>query len=165
MTDASSQNSKTFREQIGPAIWLFALLTRFTPADWTGDESAWIAAGNAISDPELSERLQVSLPTIATWRRRLHKAGLLGWLVAPGIGRVFFLTAVNQVLGASLNAPPQLAREALATPSASVAVWRVIQERSIALTGKVVEDLNTEEVSRLANALGGESCLPTKVSE
>jgi hypothetical protein len=33
------------------------------------------------------------------------------------------------------------------------AIWRVIQERSIALTGKVVEDLSVEESSQLVNAL------------
>jgi len=143
MKPAISQIPKHIRKQIGSALWLFALLAHFTPAEWTGDTSAWVASGNVISDAELAERLEVSSSAIATWRRRLHKTGLLGWLVSPGNGRAFFITAVNQVLGAGLAGPK----------SPAVAVWQVVNERSIALTGKVVEDLSPEEGLQLATVL------------
>jgi len=35
------------------------------------------------------------------------------------------------------------------------AIWRVIEERSIALTGKVVEDLTVAEGAQLAKVLTG----------
>jgi hypothetical protein len=95
--------AKNIRRQLGPAIWLLALLARFTPAEWTGDESTWIAGGNVVSDAELAERLGASQRTIAKWRLRLGKVGALGWHIAPG-GRVYWITAVNRVF-APLSQP------------------------------------------------------------
>jgi transcriptional regulator with XRE-family HTH domain len=99
MTRGASQNPKTFREQIGPAVWLLALLAYFTPADWNGDASVYVAGGNVVTDAELAERLKVSQGTIARWRRRLRAAGVLVWLVAPGKGRAYWIADVNRVLG------------------------------------------------------------------
>jgi len=46
-----------------------------------------------------SPRLGVSQGTISTWRRRLRAAGVIGWLVAPGKGRAYWIADVNRVLG------------------------------------------------------------------
>ncbi len=98
MTPATSQAPRSIRKQIGPTWCLLALLCRFAPAEWNGDGAAWVAGGAVIADAELAERLGASLRTIATWRRRLRKLGLLGWYVAPGVGRVFWVAAVNRML-------------------------------------------------------------------
>ncbi len=42
MTLATSRSFKTFREQIGSALWLLELLAAYTPKDWAG-EVAWVA--------------------------------------------------------------------------------------------------------------------------
>jgi len=99
MTSATSQTPKNLRKHIGSAVWLLGLLMRFTPADWTGDAPAWVAARNVVSDAELAERLEVSQETIARWRCRLRAAGVIGWHVAPGQGRAFWVCAVNHIFG------------------------------------------------------------------
>jgi hypothetical protein len=125
----ASLTPSQIRKQIGPALWLLALLCRFTPAEYTGDESAWVAGGNVISDAEFAGRLGASLRTIANWRRRLRKLGLLGWYVAPGSGRVFWVGPVNRALGTfdAVKPPEQkpaqetgaVNAEALTEPAAS----------------------------------------------
>jgi len=99
MTPATSQIPKNLRERIGPAVWLLAILVRFTSADWNGDEPAYVASGNVMSDSELAEHLGVSERTISSWRRRLRRAGLIGWLSAPGQGRVFWIAPLNLIFG------------------------------------------------------------------
>ncbi|PYU22169.1 MAG: hypothetical protein DMG32_18965 [Acidobacteria bacterium] len=86
------------RRRVGPAVWLLAFFAAYTPAGWTGDTPAYIAQGNIISDGELADRLQISIGTLASWRRRLRKAHLLDWLVRPGVGRVYIISALNKVL-------------------------------------------------------------------
>lgn len=66
---------------------LLFLLLRHTPAEWTGNESAWVAGGSVVSDSELAQGLQVSLSVVKSWRRSLRKLKLLGWLLSPGNGR------------------------------------------------------------------------------
>ena len=109
MTPATSRNSKSVRKQIGPAVWLLAVLVRFTPADWKEDEPTYVAGGNVVSDADLGELLEVSTQTIATWRRRLRKTGLIGWLILPGQGRVFWVAALNH-LCAPFGNPAQTAQ-------------------------------------------------------
>jgi hypothetical protein len=87
------------RKQIGPAFWLLALLGRFAPAEWSGDTAVYVAGGNIITDAELAERLEVSERTISNWRSRLRAAGVIGWLIAPRKGRVFWIAALNSALG------------------------------------------------------------------
>jgi hypothetical protein len=98
MRPTASQNTKHIRKQIGSALWLFAAFACLTPADWNGNSPMWVASGNPLADVDLAESLQVSTGTIATWRRRLRAAGLITWLVAPGCGRVFFISALNGVV-------------------------------------------------------------------
>jgi len=59
------------------------------------------------------------------------------------------------VLGAGLAGPK----------SPATAVWRVVNERSIALTGKVVEDLSPEEGLQLATVLARGSEIVGEVQE
>ena len=59
MENGDKQTSNDPRKQIGQAIWLLLLLLRFTPGEWTGEHSAWVAGGNVVSDAELAERLRV----------------------------------------------------------------------------------------------------------
>lgn len=106
MIPATSQNSKTFREHIGPAVWLLALLACSTPAGWSGDSPVYVAGGNVVTDAELAERLGVSKETIARWCRRLRAAGVIGWLVAPKQGRVFWIGAVNHIFAAHGEGKP-----------------------------------------------------------
>jgi hypothetical protein len=86
------------RQKIGSALWLLIFLAAYTPENWTGDAPAYIAGGNIVSDGELADRLQITLGTLASWRRRLRRAGLLDWLVRPGVGRVYIISALNQAL-------------------------------------------------------------------
>jgi hypothetical protein len=80
---ATPRGPKNLRKQIGSAVWLFAVLSHFTPAEWTGEGAAWIADCNAIADGELAERLGVSCATVASWRLKLRKFGLIGgWPLA-----------------------------------------------------------------------------------
>ncbi|MBZ5701023.1 MAG: hypothetical protein LAN84_04180 [Acidobacteriia bacterium] len=155
MNPATSQTSDNLRKQIGPAVWLLLLLLRFVPAEWTGDEPAWVVGGSVVADAELAERLEVSPAVITKWRLRLRKLGLLGWLVSPGRGRAFWVAGVNRVLGGGEKpASQEAAKQTAALPAGPAAeVWRVIQERSIALTGKVVEDLTAAEGAQLAKVL------------
>jgi hypothetical protein len=150
MKPATSQTPKNLRKQVGPAVWLLSACVHSAPAEWTGDESAWIARGNPITDIQLAEWLGESARTIAKWRLRLRKLGLLGWHVAPGNGRVFWVGPVNRVLEALREQRPAVQS---ANSITAPAIWRVIQERSIALTGKLIEDLNAEEGVRLASVL------------
>jgi hypothetical protein len=97
-------------------MWLMIFLAASTP-DWTGDAPAYVAAGNIISDRDLADRLQVSIGTVASWRRRLRKAHLLDWLVRPGVGRVFIISALNKVL-----TPEQAAIQRVAATSVQTAL-------------------------------------------
>jgi hypothetical protein len=88
---------RNLRRCVGPAVWLFILLAAYTPT-WTGDSAVYAAGGNVIGDPELADVLQVTPGIIARWRRRLKKAHMLDWLVRPGVGRVYIISALNKVL-------------------------------------------------------------------
>jgi hypothetical protein len=117
MNPATSQSPKEIRKKIGPAVWLLALLWDSMPADWTGNTFLYVAGGNVISDAEFAERLEVSQRTIAKWRSRLRAAGMIGWLVAQGRGRVFWIAAGNRGKAAELKAAEQ--KPALTMPAAS----------------------------------------------
>jgi hypothetical protein len=148
---AASQTRNNIRKKVGHAIWLLSVCAHRAPAEWSGDESAWIARGNPLTDAQLAEWLGESARTIARQRLRLRKLGLLGWHVVPGKGRAFWVGPVNRVLEA-LSGQRPAAQSTIATPVVP-AIWRVIQERSIALTGKVVEDLSAEEGAQLVTVL------------
>ena len=67
------------RRRIGQAVWLLAFFAAYTPPDWTGDASVYIAGGNIISDGELADRLRgfrrlagVRDPATATARLRIE---------------------------------------------------------------------------------------------
>jgi hypothetical protein len=154
MTPSTSGNSTNLCKQIGPAIWLLILLIQHTPADWNGNESAWVAGGNVVSDSELVQRLGISLAALAGWRRRLRELGLMGWLLSPRHGRAYWVAGVARVFAESGAAEQQPGPEANKPTSApAAAIWRVIEERSIALTGKVVEDLTPADGAQLAKVL------------
>lgn len=85
------------RFQIRSALWLLGLLSFYVPPEWNGEQPVWIAQGNLVTDAELGERLGASPRTIASWRLRLRKAGIIGWHVAPGRGRTFWLNALNRI--------------------------------------------------------------------
>jgi hypothetical protein len=133
---ATSQTPNNIRKKVGPAVWLLSVCVHRSPAEWTGNESAWIAAGNPITDAQLAEWPGESARTIAEWGLRLRKLGLLGWHVVPGKGRAFWVGPVSRVLEALCEQRPAV-QSTIATPVVP-AIWRVIQERSIALIGKVV---------------------------
>src|SRR5882724_5995729 len=97
MTPATFKTSDNLRKQIGPSLWLLLHFLQFVPAEWTGAEPVWIAGGNVVSDAALAEALEVSLAVISSWRTRLRKLGMLGWLVSPGKGRAFWVAGVNRV--------------------------------------------------------------------
>lgn len=82
------------RKQIGSSIWLLYLLAHYAPEGWDGLAAVVVALGNAVSDQELGSRLGVRTSTIATWRRKLHKANLLRW-TNTDMGRVFVIAAVK----------------------------------------------------------------------
>ena len=107
MTPAPSQVLSNPRKQIGPSLWLFLHLLQFVPAEWTGAEPVWIAGGNVFSDAALAEALEVSLAVISSWRTRLRKLGMLGWLVSPGKGRAFWVSGVNRVFSNGENSASQ----------------------------------------------------------
>jgi len=152
VTPAASGNSTNLCKQIGPAIWLLILLIQHTPADWNGHESVWVAGGNVVSDSELVQRLGISLAALAGWRRRLRKLGLMGWLLSPRHGRAYWVAGVARMFAeAAEQQPGPEANKPTSAPAA--AIWRVIEERSIALTGKVIEDLTAEEGAQLARVL------------
>jgi hypothetical protein len=147
------------RKQIGPAVWLLLLLLRYAPMEWSGDEPVWVVGGNVVSDAELAERLDVSTAVVMKWRLKLRQLGLLGWLVSPGRGRAFWVAGANRVLDSEAKpASHEVAKQTAALPACPAAeVWNVIQERSIALMGKVVEDLTAAEGAQLANVLARRS--------
>jgi hypothetical protein len=65
------------------------------------------------------------------------------------------VAAANQVLGGGEKlATQETLKETAALPAGPTAeAWPVIQERSIALTGKVLEDLTAAEGAQLARVL------------
>lgn len=92
---------------------MLVLFAQITTADWTGDTSAYINGGKALTDAELSEWLQVLRRVVAAWR--LRKAGLIRWMTFPGQpGRVFWVGPVNKTLTVRTTAParPQSTEEA-----------------------------------------------------
>ncbi|HEY6129266.1 MAG TPA: hypothetical protein VIW23_13895 [Candidatus Acidoferrum sp.] len=143
------------RKQIGSSIWLLIHLLRFVPSEWTGAEPVWVAGGIVVSDEGLAEALEVSPAVISGWRTKLRKLGLLGWLVSPGKGRALWVAGVNRVFNDGENSASQQAgNPAVALPAGLAAeVWHAIQERSIALTGKLIEDLTPIEGTQLARVL------------
>ena len=154
MTPATSGNTTNLPKLVGPAVWFLNLLEQHTPADWTGNESAWVAGGNVVSDSELVNRLGISLAALAGWRRRLRKLGLMGWLLSPRHGRAYWVAGVARVFADSQTTEQSVGTEAdKPTRAPAAAVWEAVQQRSIALTGKVVEDLDPAEGLRLAAAL------------
>lgn len=96
---ANKRITMSRRKQLGQAVWLFCLFAHFVPENWSGNEPVVVAGGNVITDRDIAERLDVTCCTVADWRRRLRRAGLLTWLVSPGVGRVYFLQAINRLLG------------------------------------------------------------------
>lgn len=162
MSRSSPRTPKNLREQIGSAIWLLIVLVQHTPTDWTGSEPAWVAGGNVISDSELVKRLECSLTALSGWRRRLRNLGLMGWLLSPGNGRAYWAAGVSRVF-----AEPQATEQPSETKTnkpnraAAATVWKAVEERSIALTGKVIEDLDPAEGLRLASALAESSKNPS----
>lgn len=151
----TTANPRNLRKLIGSSIWLLFHLLRFVPSEWTGSEPVWVAGGNVVSDRELAEGLEVSLAVISSWRIRLRNLGLLGWLVSPGKGRALWVAGVNRVFSNGENPGSQeTANRPAALPAGPAAeVWRVIQERSIALTGKLIQDLTPIEGTQLARVL------------
>lgn len=86
------------RKTIGSALWLLTLLGRYVPATWDGIQPAVVANGNTVSDRELADRLGVKPATVAKWRKRLCKAGVLHWHLVPKLGRIFYLHNLEPVL-------------------------------------------------------------------
>ena len=163
MTPATSQTPNNLRKQIGPAVWLLILLVQHTPTDWTGNEAAWVAGGNVVSDSELVTRLEISLSALAGWRRRLRNLGLMGWLLSPRHGRAYWVSGIARVFADSQTTEQPCETEANKPTRAPAAeVWKAVEERSIALTGKVVEDLDPAEGLRLASVLAECSKNPTE---
>lgn len=125
------------------------------PENWSGNEPAWVANGFPISDAEIAAALEVPQTIVARHRVRLRKIGLLGWLISPGKGRAFWIAGLNQVFGSGeTSSQPQAAAQVIPPQSGPAAeLWNAIQERSIALTGKMVDDLTPAEGSELARVL------------
>jgi hypothetical protein len=88
-TATSPQNHASFRKQIGSALWLWELLVMLIPATWEGKSYVFVAGGQTLSDIQLGIWLGAKVSTIAAWRRKLKTAGLLDWIVRPGVGRVY----------------------------------------------------------------------------
>jgi hypothetical protein len=154
MTPSASENPTNLRKQIGPAMWLLILLVQHTPPEWTGNESAWVVGGNVVSDSELVKRLGISLSALSGWRRRLRRLGLIGWLLSPRHGRAYWVAGVSRLF-ADGNATEQQSETEINKPTIAPAatVWEAVQERSISLTGKIVEDLTAAEGAQLAKVL------------
>jgi hypothetical protein len=163
VTHSTSQNPTNIRVQVGSAIWLLLLFLQYTPADWTGKKTAWVASGAIVSDPELLTRLGISLSVLKRWRRKLHKLGFLGWLLSPRNGRAYWVASPDRLFPEAQAIEQADSSEANKPALTSAqAVWKAVQERSIALTGKVVEDLDPAEGLRLAAALVERSKNPSE---
>jgi hypothetical protein len=88
-------------------------LIRYTPADWDGHTSVWVACANAIPDADLAAFLDVRPAMLAVWRRTLRAVGVLDWLNRPGAGRVYVIGPVEKILSESpKSASPAEASEA-----------------------------------------------------
>lgn len=123
-------------KQIGSAVWLLALFAAFTPDGWTGDAPTLVAGGNIISDSELTDRLQITRGTLASWRRRLRRARLLDWLVRPGIGRAYIIGAAIQTL-----------------PRQPAALQRVAEAKSVQALRSTLGETNAGSARRPASRL------------
>jgi hypothetical protein len=106
---------RDLRRLVGPAAWLFVFLAAHTPEGWIGDAPTYVAGGNIISDAELVERMQITLGTLASWRRRLRKAHLLDWLLRLGVGRVYIIGPLNQALADEQAAIQKVAAKTVQT--------------------------------------------------
>src|SRR5205823_2119663 len=106
-----------------------------------------VANGNVVSDHELSERLGISLTQLSAWRRRLYGLGLITWLVNPAGGCIYQVNAVNRLLESLKATEPTFAARPLTPAVPASAIWRAVQEKSIALSGKLIEDLDASEVA------------------
>lgn len=77
------------RKQVGPAIWLLLLLWRFAPRYWDRTEWVIVAKGNFVTDAELGKYLDAKPGTVAKWRLRLRRHGLVRWITKVGYGMQF----------------------------------------------------------------------------
>jgi hypothetical protein len=118
------------RKEIGPAVWLLVLLWLYTPEKWDGVEWAAISNGDVVSDKGLGALLDAQPVTVASWRRRLKRAGLLDWLVKPGVGRQLFVKGFHQIFGAhpaaeqpAAAAKPAAGTQAKAQAKPAAAPW------------------------------------------
>src|SRR5712692_10754348 len=151
-----TRDASNFRERVGSAVWLLLLLANFTAQEWGGDAPPGAAGGNVVTDAELAMHLGVSEGTISKWRSKLRAAGVIGWLVAPRQGRAYWVKGVNSALGSGVaerEAPEEKPAKDPARPSLRAAIWRAIEERSVALCGKAIQDLTVEEEAQLVNLL------------
>jgi hypothetical protein len=117
------------RKQIGPALSLLLLFWLHTPDGWNGLDQVPVAGGNVISDEELAAWLDAKPSTVEAWRRRLRKAGLLDWLVKPGMGRQLFVKGFHQIFGGpaaeqpAVAAKPATGTEPKAQAKPAAAAW------------------------------------------
>lgn len=88
----------SIRKQIRSAVWLLVLLVQLSPVEWVGDSSMYLNDARPINDEELAQSLGASKRLIARWRLRFRKAGVIGWLISPGLGRIYWINAVNTLL-------------------------------------------------------------------
>jgi hypothetical protein len=65
----------------------------YAPIDWTDEKPVYVSGSCTVADVDLADLLNVSLETIARWRRTLRALGLIGWLSDGQKGRLFWVAA------------------------------------------------------------------------
>ena len=85
-TNPPAEPAQSIRwRDIGNAIWLlWWLRCTGVPEDWNGKEMAYVLDGTSIPDAQLAARLDVSVRTLAAWRRLLKKLRILFSVPGPG---------------------------------------------------------------------------------
>ena len=100
------------RKQIGSAVWLLVFFKQYMPEGWDVNEPAYVANANIMSDSFIAQRLFTSERTIAIWRGRLRKAGVLDWLVKFGEGRVYIVRGLERTIASNQDCTIQQTQKA-----------------------------------------------------
>src|SRR5215469_7943966 len=103
MKTTALQSPKNLAKLIGPAKKLLYLLVEYTPIDWADEKPVYVSGSSTVADANLAELLDISLETVARWRRILRALGLIGWLSDGPRGRVFWVAAGTRAITETLK--------------------------------------------------------------
>ncbi len=112
------------RKRIGSSVWLLSFLAGWVKADWDGLERLPVEYGTPLTDRDLALLLEVKPATVARWRLRARRAGLLYWQDDPDTGgRVFFFEPLKKAFPEAVSKAPSQPVQMEAQQTQEISKW------------------------------------------